>query len=101
MKLARTDCRALQEPIMIARWFPKIRSQQNMTTRLTSTPSRKASVLGANRLQKYVGKSLVSFYYRYPNGSSEKVSSAPIGDRKAIAEAERIARRKAMDIQEG
>jgi integrase len=54
-----------------------------------------------DRLYKYTGAKKVSFYYQYPNGSSETLASAPLGDRQAIAEAERAAKRKAMDIQQG
>lgn len=56
---------------------------------------------GVHRLYKYTGARKVSFYYQYASGGSETLASAALGDRKAIAEAERIARRKAMDIQEG
>lgn len=66
----------------------------------TSKPSRKERT-GTNRLYKYTGTRKVSFYYQYSNGSSETLSTAPLGDRKGIAEAERIAKRKAMDIYEG
>jgi hypothetical protein len=56
---------------------------------------------GIDRLVKYVGAKKVSFYYKYPDGKSETVASAPLGDRKAIADAERVAKRKALDIQAG
>lgn len=56
---------------------------------------------GVDRLYKRVGVKKVSFYYQYPNGASETFATAPIGDRNAIAEAERDAKRKAMDIQQG
>ncbi|MDE4918334.1 site-specific recombinase XerC [Cupriavidus metallidurans] len=71
-----------------------------MTARRTSQRLRKEST-GIDRLIKYIGAKKVSFYYKYPDGRSETLSSAPIGDRKAIAEAERIAKRKALDIQAG
>lgn len=66
-----------------------------------SKPSRKENVPGVDRLQKYVGARKVSFYYLFPDGRSETMASAPLGDRESIAEAERIAKRKALDIQEG
>lgn len=56
---------------------------------------------GIDRLYKYVGARKVSFYYQYPNGSSETLASAPLGDRQAINDAERTAKRKALDIQQG
>ena len=65
-----------------------------------SKPSRKERT-GVDRLYKYTGVRKVSFYYQYANGSSETFGSAPLGDRQAIAESERIAKRKALDIQEG
>lgn len=72
-----------------------------MPKRQTAKPLRRECVPGADRLQKYVGVKKVSFYYQYPDGRSETVASAPIGDRKAIAEAEATAKRKALDIQQG
>ncbi|MBF6987206.1 hypothetical protein [Cupriavidus sp. IK-TO18] len=71
-----------------------------MTTRRTSQRLRKEAT-GIDRLVKYIGAKKVSFYYKHPGGKSETVASAPLGDRKAIAEAERIAKRKALDIQAG
>jgi hypothetical protein len=52
-------------------------------------------------LYKRVGKKKVSFYYQHPDGKSETLASAQLGDRRAIAEAERIATRRALDIQQG
>lgn len=72
-----------------------------MPTRPTSKPLRRKEATGVDRLYKYVGARKVSFYYQYPNGSSETLGSAPLGDRQAIMEAERIAKRKALDIQNG
>jgi hypothetical protein len=72
-----------------------------MPKRQTSKPLRKERLPGADRVQKYVGKRKVSFYYQHVDGTSETIASAEIGDRKAIAEAEVIARRKALDIQQG
>lgn len=71
-----------------------------MPTRQTSKPLRKERT-GVDRLYKYTGTKKVSFYYQYPNGSSETLASAPLGDRQAINEAERTAKRKALDIQQG
>jgi integrase len=71
-----------------------------MPTRQTSKPSRKERT-GVDRLYKYVGARKVSFYYQYADGTSETLASAPLGDRQAIMEAERTAKRKAMDIQQG
>ncbi|RJF99074.1 hypothetical protein [Noviherbaspirillum saxi] len=71
-----------------------------MPTRQTDKPSRKEKT-GVDRLYKYIGKTKVSFYYQYPNGSSETLASAKLGDRQAIMQAERTAKRKALDIQQG
>ncbi len=67
----------------------------------TATPSRKKERTGIDRLYKYVGKRQVSFYYQHQDGKSETLGTAPTGDKKAIAEALRIATRKAIDIQQG
>lgn len=56
---------------------------------------------GVDRLYKRVGIKKVSFYYQYPSGASETLATAPLGDRLAINEAERSAKRKALDIQQG
>lgn len=71
-----------------------------MPTRPTSKPSPKERT-GVDRLYKRVGVKKVSFYYQYPNGASETLATAPLGDRQAINEAERTAKRKALDIQQG
>jgi integrase len=71
-----------------------------MPTDRTSKPSRKERT-GVDRLYRYTGARKVSFYYQYPNGASETLASAPWGDRQATMEAERTAKRKAMDIQQG
>jgi site-specific recombinase XerD len=71
-----------------------------MPTAPTSTRSRKERT-GVDRLYKYVGARKVSFYYQYRDGKSETLGSADIGDRPAIALAERIAKRRALEIQEG
>ncbi|KWR88816.1 hypothetical protein [Cupriavidus sp. IDO] len=71
-----------------------------MTARRTSKPSRKERT-GVDWLYKYIGARKVSYYYQYPDGKSETLATAPLGDRKAIAEAEQTAKRKALDIQAG
>jgi hypothetical protein len=65
----------------------------------TSVASRKERV--DERLQRYVGKKKVSFYYKHPDGRSETVASAPIGDRAEIARAQRVAKRYALDLYLG
>lgn len=73
-----------------------------MTKRRTSSPSpRRETVQGIDRLRKYVGKRKVSFYYRHVDDTSERLATADLGDRVAIAEAERIAKRRALEIQAG
>lgn len=67
----------------------------------TAKPLRKENVAGVDRLQRYIGVRKVSYYYLYPDGTSETLASAKLGDRQGIAEAERIAKRKALDIREG
>ena len=73
--------------------------------RQTSKPSTDAAVTnertGVDRLYKRYGPRKVSFWYKHRDGRSETFSTAPRGDRAAIAAAERVARRKALDIQEG
>lgn len=71
-----------------------------MPTPRTSKHSPKERT-GIDRLYKRVGVRKVSFYYQYPDGSSETMATAATGDRKGIAEAERLAKRKALDILEG
>lgn len=56
---------------------------------------------GIDRLYKRVGKRKVSWYYQHPDNKSETLASATLGDRKAISHAERTAKRKALDIQQG
>lgn len=72
-----------------------------MTTRPISKPSTRKERTGVERLYKRVGVKKVSFYYQYPNGANETLATAPKGDRAAIAQAERDAKRKALDIQQG
>jgi integrase len=56
---------------------------------------------GFSRVQKRTGVKKISFYYQYPDGKSETLATANVGDRNAIAQAERTAQRKALDIREG
>jgi integrase len=56
---------------------------------------------GVERLYKYSGIRKVSFYYQYPDGSNETLASADAGDRAGIQHAARIARRRALELQEG
>lgn len=56
---------------------------------------------GIDRLYKRTGVRVVSFWYKYPDGRSETFAKAPRGDRAAIHEAERRAKRRAVDVQEG
>lgn len=65
-----------------------------------SQPSRKERT-GVDRLYKRVGIRKVSYYYQYPNGTSETLAVAQTGDRHAIANAERTAKRRALDIYQG
>ncbi|MFZ6727397.1 hypothetical protein ACO0K2_18040 [Undibacterium sp. MH2W] len=66
----------------------------------TSVLSRKERT-GIDRLYKRTGVKKVSFYYQYADGSSETLATAEVGNRQEIAEAERTAKRKALDINEG
>lgn len=66
-----------------------------------SKPSPRKERTGVDRLYKRVGARVVAFYYQYPDGTSETMGSAKLGDRQAIMEAERSAMRKALDIQNG
>lgn len=67
----------------------------------TSTPSSSKERTGIDRLYKRVGKRKISWYYQHPDNTSETLATAAPGDRKAIADAERTAKRKALDIQQG
>jgi integrase len=78
----------------------KNQAKPSTKTRQTAKRSPKERT-GVDRLYKYVGVRKVSFYYQYPNGESETLASALLGDREKIAEAERTAKRKALDIQQG
>lgn len=76
------------------------KSQASTPTSRTTKRSRKERT-GIDRLYKYVGARKVSFYYQHKDGRSETLGSADLGDRQAINEAERTAKRKALDIQQG
>jgi integrase len=72
----------------------------------TSKPSREKHVAtnestGIDRLYKRYGVRKISFWYKYPDGRSETLTSAKLGDRAGITAAERSAKRKALDIQAG
>jgi integrase len=56
---------------------------------------------GIDRLYKRTGVRKISFWYKFPDGRSETFTTAPRGDRAAIHEAERLAKRRAVDVQEG
>ncbi|SFX63605.1 hypothetical protein SAMN03097694_2687 [Janthinobacterium lividum] len=71
-----------------------------MTKHQTSKPSAKERT-GVDRLYKRVGVRKISYYYQHPDGSSETLATALVGDRKGIADADRAAKRKALDIIEG
>ncbi|MGZ5201063.1 MAG: hypothetical protein ACXWC4_14945 [Telluria sp.] len=71
-----------------------------MQTRQTSTPSRKERT-GIDRLYKRTGPRKVSFYYQYPDGRNDTLATAATGDRKGVLEAEFIAKRRAIEIQQG
>ena len=65
----------------------------------TSKPSKERT--GIDRLYKRSGRRMVSFYYQHPDNTNETLASAPAGDKQAIREAEVVAKRKAIDIQQG
>ncbi|GAB2914013.1 hypothetical protein [Paralcaligenes ginsengisoli] len=76
-----------------------------MTKKNNSTPrpisTRSWQKTGIRRLYKLVGARKVSYTYKYPDGHSETLASAELGDRTALAKAEVIAKRLALDIQQG
>ncbi|MFZ6655862.1 hypothetical protein [Undibacterium sp. TJN19] len=74
--------------------------RQNSAKAQTSQPLRKEST-GIDRLYKRTGVKKVSFYYQYADGRSETLATAQIGQRQEIADAERKAKRLALDINEG
>jgi hypothetical protein len=74
-----------------------------MMQRRTSKPSPepKNEPTGVDRLYKRTGARKVSFWYKHADGRTETLATAPCKDRAALAEAERAAKRKALDIQAG
>lgn len=56
---------------------------------------------GVERLYRYSGTRKVSFYYQYPDGHNETLASADASDRSGILRAERIAKRRARELQDG
>ena len=67
----------------------------------TSKPSPKSEPTGIDRLYKRVGARKVSFYYKFPDSREQTLATAPRADRAAVADAERNAKRQALDIQAG
>ncbi|MFZ6774700.1 hypothetical protein ACO0LB_18520 [Undibacterium sp. SXout7W] len=80
--------------------LPKEGRKKSIPAHRTSAPSLKEST-GIQRLYKRTGKRKVSFYYQYPDGRNETLATANTGDRKAITDAEKKAKRLALDIMEG
>lgn len=72
-----------------------------MPTNRTTAYSNSKERTGIPRLYRRVLKHTISFCYQYPNGTSETFATAPKGDKKAVLEAERIAKRRALDVQAG
>lgn len=70
-------------------------------TRQTAKLSTNREKTGVERLYKRTGVRKISFYYFHPDGKTETLASATIGDKKGILEAERNAKRRALDIEEG
>jgi len=75
------------------------RPLKNSPKARTSKPSKERT--GIDRLYKRTGARKVSYYYQYPDGNSETLATAELGNRTAMLEAERIAKRRALDIQQG
>ncbi|WP_322009275.1 hypothetical protein [Paraburkholderia sp. J12] len=71
------------------------------TSRHSHKPKGTNEPTGIDRLYKRTGVRKVSFWYKFPDGRSETFATAPRGDRAAIHDAERLAKRRAVDIQEG
>jgi hypothetical protein len=69
--------------------------------RTSSTSYRKEAVQDVDRLRKYVGKRKVSFHHRHVDDSSGRLATGDFGDRVAIANAKRVAKRQALEIQVG
>src|SRR5471030_503298 len=93
-------CQKWPERTTTRKWVSPMKKQSRNSQKVqTSKPSKERT--GIDRLYKYTGARKVSYYYQYPDGTSETLSSATLGDRAALAEAERTAKRKALDIQQG
>ncbi|MFC3470202.1 hypothetical protein ACFOHT_10075 [Massilia oculi] len=75
-------------------------NDKNMRTNRTSRPSLKERT-GIDRLYKRTGVKKVSWYYQYPDGKNETLATAAVGDKQAIREADIVAKRRAIDIQQG
>ncbi|MEI7297329.1 hypothetical protein WCQ02_34830 [Paraburkholderia tropica] len=71
------------------------------TSRHSPKPAGTNETTGIDRLYKRTGVRKVSFWYKYSDGRYETFETAPRGDRAAIHEAERRAKRRAVDVQEG
>ncbi|CAD6536071.1 hypothetical protein LMG27952_03103 [Paraburkholderia hiiakae] len=71
------------------------------TSRHSPKSAGKNEPTGIDRLYKRTGVRKVSFWYKFPDGRSETFETAVRGDRAAIHEAERRAKRRAVDVQEG
>lgn len=74
-----------------------------MRTNRTSKPSPAATKesTGIDRLYKRTGARKVSWYYQYSDGRNETLATAPAGDKQKIKEADIVAKRRAIDIQQG
>ncbi len=69
--------------------------------RISNSVAARREKTGIPRLYKYIGKRAVSFQYFHRDRRTETLASAPSHDRLAIADALRMARRKAVDIEQG
>lgn len=67
----------------------------------TAKPSPAWEKTGIARLYKRVGKQRISWIYKHMDGRSETLASAVLGDRAARYDAERLAAKLAVDIQQG
>ncbi|CAG9193953.1 conserved hypothetical protein [Paraburkholderia caribensis] len=69
--------------------------------RSTEQRTAKNETTGVDRLYKRTGARRISYWYKFPDGRSQTLATAPLGDRHMIAVAERTAKRQALDIQAG
>lgn len=67
----------------------------------TATPSPAWEKTGIARLYKRVGKRRISWIYKHLDGRSQTLASAVLGDRAARYDAERLASKLAVEIQQG